>query len=145
MPTRTRLRRLAACVLLLWLFGLTSGVVNACVVASGLRHAAHAAAAEAAQDRATPAADAAAAAGWQHDHDGHHEKPPCERLCDEPAAPTQADKQQASPLSGFWLAAAPLASVPQWPAMVRTAPLARGATASRTAIPIPIAYLRLAL
>lgn len=142
MPTRARLRRFAACVLLLWLFGLASGVVNACVVASGLRHAAHAAAVEAAHDHASHGADAAAA---QHDHDGHDEQPPCERLCDEPAAPAQADKQQGSPLSGFWLAAAPLASLPQWPDMARSAALPRAAPAARAAIPIPIAYLRLAL
>lgn len=142
MPTRARLRRFAACVLLLWLFGLASGVVNACVVASGLRHAAHAAAMEAAQPQAAHGANAAAA---QHDHDGHDEQPPCERLCDEPAAPTQADKQQASPLSGFWLAAAPLPALPQWQAVTKRAPLPRTEPASRAAIPIPIAYLRLAL
>ena len=137
MPTRARLRRFAACMLLLWLFGLASGVVNACVVASGLRHAAHAAAVEAAHDHA--------AHEGQPGHEGHDEQPPCERLCDEPAAPAQADKQQASPLSGFWLAAAPLASLPQWPDVARSAPLPPAETASRRAIPIPIAYLRLAL
>lgn len=142
MPTRARLRRLAAYVLLLWLFGLTSGVVNACVVASGLRHAAHAVAVEAAQDHGAPHAHGAAA---QHDHDGHDDQPPCERLCDEPVAPTQADKQQASPLSGFWLAAAPLVSLPQWQAVSRKAALSRAEPAFRTSIPIPIAYLRLAL
>lgn len=142
MPTRARLRRLAASVLLLWLFGLTSGVVNACVVASGLRHVAHAVAVEAARDHGAPHAHAAAA---QHDHDGRGEQPPCERLCDEPGAPTQADKQQASPLSGFWLAAAPPVSLPQWQAIARRVPLPRAGPVSRTAVPIPIAYLRLAL
>lgn len=142
MPTRARLRRFAACVLLLWLFGLASGVVNACVVASGLRHAAHAAAVEAAWDHA---AHGAAAAGAQSGHEDHDEQPPCERLCDEPVAPAQADKQQSSPLTGFWLAATPLATPPQWQADTRRAPLPRTEPASRTAIPIPIAYLRLAL
>lgn len=145
MPTRIRLRRLAACVLVLWLFALTSGVVNACVVASGLRHAAHAVAADAARDHAAHAVQATAAHGAQHEHEGQDDPPPCERLCDEPAAPAQADKQQGSGLSGFWLAAAPLPSFQQWPAVARSAPLARAAPASRTAIPIPIAYLRLAL
>lgn len=139
MPTRTRLRRFAACVLLLWLFGLASGVVNACVVASGLRHAAHAAALEAAHDHAAYGGDAALA---QHDHE---EQRPCERLCDEPVAPTQADKQQSSPLTGFWLAAAPLAALPHWQAGPRRGPLPRAEPASRAAVPIPIAYLRLAL
>ena len=142
MPTLARLRRLAASVLLLWLFGLASGVVNACVVASGLRHAAHAAAVESARDHPAAAADAVAA---QQDHDGHGDQAPCERLCDEPVAPAQADRQQSSPLSGFWLTAAPLPSFQQWPAVVSSAPLARAEPVSRTAIPIPIAYLRLAL
>lgn len=139
MPTRSRLRRFAACVLLLWLFGLASGGVNACVVGSGLRHAAHAAALEAANDHASQAGHAAAA---QHDHE---DQPPCERLCDEPVAPAQADKQQASPLTGFWLAAAPLAAPPQWQAVPWRGPLGRAEPGSHTAVPIPIAYLRLAL
>lgn len=140
MPTRAQLRRFAASVLLLWLFGLGSGVVNACVVASGLRHAAHAAALQATHDHGGAHATTAL-----HDHEGREDQPPCERLCEEPVAPAQADKQQASPLSGFWLAAAPLASLPQWPDMAGSAPLPRAEPAARRAIPIPIAYLRLAL
>lgn len=143
MPTRARLHRLAACVVLLWLFALTSGVVNACVVASGLRHAAHAVAADAAQDHAAHATHAAATHGAQYEE--HDDQPPCERLCDEPVAPVQADKQQGSVLSGFWLAAAPLPSCQQWLTDATTAPLALAEPASRTAIPIPIAFLRLAL
>ena len=80
--------------------------------------------------------------GPQH---GHDEPTPCERLCDEPVAPAQADKQQSSPLSGFWLAAAPLATLPQWQAVDKKTPLPRAAPASRSAIPISIVYLRLAL
>lgn len=144
MPTRAQLRRLAACVLLLWLFGLASGVVNACVVASGLRHAAHAAALEAAQDHAGHGMGGSLhAAGADHDPDDG--KPPCERLCEEPAAPVQADKQQSTPLSGFWLAAMPLPSLAHWPAIGQKAPVPRDEFVSRTAIPIPIAYLRLTL
>lgn len=142
MPTRSRLRRLAAFVLLLWLFGLTSSVVNACVVASGLRHAVHAAAAEAVHDHAGHRADGAAAQAPQHEH---HEQPPCERLCDEPVAPAQADKQQASTLSGFWLAAALPTSLPAWQAVARKAPRPPAEPAFRAALPIPIVYLRLAL
>lgn len=144
MPTRVQLRRLAACVLLLWLFGLASGVVNACVVASGLRHAAHAAARDSAQDHAGHGSSGSPhAAGLEHESDDG--TPPCERLCDEPAAPVQADKQQSTPLSGFWLAAAPLPHLTHWPAIDRAEPIPRGEVASRTAIPIPIAYLRLTL
>src|SRR5512140_1787432 len=114
MPTRTQLRRLAAYVLLVWLFGLGSGIVNACIVRSQLADAGQAMV-HAGHDHATMDSDVVG-----HDHDTHHAKPPCERLCDGPPAAPQADHQQANPLSGLWLAAAPLPS-PQFqvPANVR--------------------------
>lgn len=142
MPTRAQLRRFAASVLLLWLFGLASGIVNACVVTSGLRHAAHAAALEAAHDHG---AHAVVDHGSDHGHDSVPAQPPCERLCDEPAAPTQGDKQQSTPLAALWLPAAPLPAVQTWDApLVRVAP-PPGDPAARAGAPIPIAYLRLAL
>lgn len=144
MPTRAQLRRLAACVLLLWLFGLAGGVVNACVVASGLRHAAHTAALEAAPGHAGHGASGSPHAAAP-DQDPDDCTPPCERLCDEPVAPVQADKQQSTPLSGFWLAAAPLPSPTHWPAVDRVARVPRDEFVARAAIPIPIAYLRLTL
>lgn len=144
MPTRALLRRLAAFVLLLWLFGVASGVANACVAASGLRHAAHAVAVEAALDHASHGVHVAPAQGG-HDHGVHDDQPPCERLCEEPRARTQGDKQQSIPLASFWLAGAPLPLFPQWPASETMSPAPRAELALRTAIPIPIAYLRLTL
>ncbi len=142
MPTRSRLRRFAASVLLLWLFGLASGIVNACVVTSGLRHAAHAVALEEAHDHGAHAV-AGHAAG--HDDDSNLSQPPCERLCDEPAAPTQDDKQQSTPVAGLWLPAPPLAAVQTWDAPPMRFALPPSDPAERAGTPIPIAYLRLAL
>lgn len=142
MPTRAQLRRFAASVLLLWLFGLASGIVNACVVTSGLRHAAHAAALEEAHDHG---AHAVAGHGDGHEDDATLVQPPCERLCDEPAAPTQDDKQQGTPLAAFWLPAPPPAAPQTWDApRLRATPPASDPSA-RAGTPIPIAYLRLAL
>lgn len=141
MPTRAHLRRLAAFVLLLWLFGVASGVANACLVASGLRHAA---AVEAALDHASYGVHAAPAPGG-HDHGVQDDQPPCERLCEEPMARTQGDKQQSIPLASFWLAGAPLPLFQQWPASETMSPAPRAEPPLRTAIPIPIAYLRLTL
>lgn len=139
MPTRTQLRRLAAYVLLVWLFGLGSGIVNACVVKSQLRDVAqvtlHSGHDHAAMD--------SSAAG--HDPDSEHAKPPCERLCDGPPAAPQADHQPANPLSGLWLAAAPL-PFSQFQTLANLSESRTGtAVRARAGIPISIAFLRLTL
>ena len=145
MPTRSRLRRLAACVLLLWVFGLASGIANACVLGSDSHHASHAAAGAVHvhhDGMAMDHMDGHAA----HEHPADHGKPPCEQLCDAPAAARTADHELASALAGFWLAPAPL------PAVVLRAlePPVRGALPGaaprvRDGVPLPIAFLRLTL
>jgi hypothetical protein len=148
MPSQRRLRRFAAYVLLVWLFGLGSGIVNACVVADQLRQVEHATV-PAHHDHGAMALHSAAAEDAQpgaHDESGNDlARPPCERLCDAPPAAPQADKQSANPLGAGWLAAAPLPSFD-------FRPLARPSAATPDAglrwvatIPIPIAFLRLTL
>jgi len=141
------LRRFAATVLLVWLFGLASGIVNACIVSGDLRHGTAAAAGSAEHDHA---AMTAAADGMQHGLDGHATgakpvPPACERLCEAPPAAPQAEKLGGTLLSGFWLAAAPPPGMVM-PAVPRSsAPLPRADQAWPAAIPISIAFLRLAL
>lgn len=145
MPTRSHLRRFAAYVLLLWVFGLASGIVNACVLGSDSRHAAHAVAGPVHvhhDGMAMDDMDGHAA----HQHPADQGKPPCERLCDAPVAARTADHELASALAGFWLAPAPL------PAIVLRAlePPVRGALPDATqrrrdAVPPAIAFLRLTL
>ena len=135
------LRRFAATVLLVWLFGLASGIVNACIVSANLRHGG---------DVAAPVALAAEAATL-HDMDGHDHgaktvSPACERLCDAPPAAPNAEKLAANLLSAFWLAAAPppamvVQAVPRGSDLRPRADRARPAAA----VPISIAFLRLAL
>lgn len=143
-----RLRRLAAWVLLVWLFGLASGIANACIVSAQLRQA-DAAAVAAGHDHSAMADGALAdmdthhgAAG--HDHGGNTPPPACERLCAAPAAAPQADQTASQVLGAFWLAPAPppamaVRPVPQSVAQPRDE-LRWAAT-----IPISIAFLRLAL
>lgn len=140
-----RLRRLALHVLLAWLFAFGTGVVNACVVQAHVRSASLAAAAQQAQ--AQMQAQDAADAPCVHEGGGgaDHSKLPCERFCEEPGAVAQAAKQQSDVTGGFLLAAAPPASF-QFQSWTQPDSTPASAPAPwRAAIPIPIAFLRLAL
>lgn len=156
MPSRTALRRLASYVLAVWLFALGCGVVNACVISGELGHgvpdaSVHQGHGMSGEDMAghdmgshdMGAHDMAAHAG--HDHHGEHDKPPCERLCDAPAAARLADKELGSSLAGFWLAPAPLPTVALWvlPPATHAAPVSEQPW--RATVPLPIAFQRLAL
>jgi len=136
-----RLRRFAVYVLLVWLFGLASGIVNACVLHPGLSHETVSVAHEHdGQGHVDDAADQAS-----DDHECDHGRPPCERLCDAPSVVPQAEKQQSNPLSGFWLAAAP---IPAFNFQCSAEPRRTVSSASLrwyTTIPIPIAFVRLTL
>jgi hypothetical protein len=145
MPSRSHVRRLAAYVLLLWLFGLASGIVNACVLGSGSRHAVHAGAVAVHVHHAGMAMDDTDGHAG-HDHPADNGKPACERLCDAPVAARAADNELASALAGFWLAPAPLSTTAFQP----VEPGDQGALPDvaprpRQAVPLPIAFLRLTL
>jgi hypothetical protein len=139
-----RLRRFAAQVLLVWLFGLGTAIVNACVVHPGPRHGA--AFMAQVHDREAQLADPADMQSAGDDHECDHSRPPCERLCDGPSAvPSQAEKQQSNPLGAFWLAAAPIPSFNFQSRVEPHATLAGAHDRWRTTVPIPIAFLRLTL
>jgi hypothetical protein len=145
MLTRSRLRRLAAYVLLAWLFGLASGIANACVHGGDSRHAAHGPAPSGHVHEHGMAMDESAGHGGQ-EHQGDQGKPPCERLCDAPVAARAADNELASVLAGFWLAPAPLASITVRPfEPADDAPAPNVAPHWRQSVPLPIAFLRLTL
>lgn len=140
-PTQ-RLRRLAAHVLLAWLFALTTGIANACILqaerhdsAPAMVHSAHGTALGVEQSQAQDA----------HDHESHSGNPPCERYCDGPSAVTQSAKQQGDTPSGFWVA-----SIAALPFTAESRSEADGGLDSSqvrwgATIPIPIAFLRLTL
>ncbi len=142
MPTRSRLRRLAAYVLLVWLFGLASGIVNACVLGSEVRETPHAAVHPTHGDGGAMADHAADAHAAHQQHPDR--KPPCERLCDAPAA-RAADKDLGTVVAGFWLAPAPLPS----PHLRLSAGARQSFVTAQppwlVTVPLPIAYQRLTL
>lgn len=139
-----RLRRLAVHVLLAWLFALGTGIANACVVQPALRDCGQAASHEHFHAAPDPAhGQAHGVAGHAH---SASDTAPCERLCDQPSAVPQAAKQQTDVMNGLsWLAPAPLPvwdfrALPAVNAVIDGTPIFWRAT-----VPIPIAFLRLAL
>ncbi|HEY0858993.1 MAG TPA: hypothetical protein VGE16_18145 [Albitalea sp.] len=138
-----RLRRLAAQVLLMWLFALSAGFVNACVLEARSPIAGAVGAQPPGHAHAAPLPDADPCAHGEAAPDPG--KAPCVKFCDEPAAGAQVLKTQFDPSSAAWAAIASF-SMPA----VEVAPAAvPGPEASREpwrpGIPIPIEFLRLAL
>ena len=138
-----RLRRFALHVLLAWVLALATGVVNACVMQMHLPDSAHASAhdghsfEEDAHHSMLDESDG-------HDPASHTGKPPSDRCCDEPSAlPQQAVKQQ-SDSPGFFLAPLPAPAFTLF-AAARAARFDSGRLRWGATIPIPIAFLRLAL
>lgn len=145
-----RLRRIAAQVLLMWLFALSAGIANACVLEAQSR-----------RDAASLVHDIdhVAVAAVHGDHPSEHPsehlqgspgspdpgKAPCVKFCDEPSAAAQVLKTQVDPPAGAWLAgvspSAPAVDAPSDGAAVHVARHAPW----RPSVPIPIAFLRLAL
>jgi hypothetical protein len=144
-----RLRRLAVHVLLVWLFALGTGIVNACVVQVQLHQAAHSVAHGHADMEAAPDEGAVPAATehqhHQHEHQADRSHPPCERLCDAPSVAPQPEKQLSNLLSGFWLAPAPIPSFNFQSSIEPDRIVPSTHVRWRKSIPIPIAFLRLAL
>jgi len=128
---RKRLSRLAAHVLLVWLFALTMGIVNACVLEPETHHGA--------------AAVTHHASAHTHHGSAHADKAICIKFCDEPSMGAQILKQQFDPFDGTWLVPAP-AGLPVISTTVHVADAFHAAHELwRPAIPIPIAFLRLTL
>ena len=104
-------------MLLVWLFALATGVVNACVLQPEARHG-----------------------GASHNGDT-----PCAKFCDEPATAAQVLAQQTDAFVVLGLPPAPGHGL-RVDATAQLANVACAEPAPRpAAIPIPIAFLRLAL
>ncbi len=144
---RQRLRRFASGMLLVWLFALTAGIVNACVVEPQLHQHTPVAAAPH-QHEAVPGHhhDSSTGAGEPEDQAPGAGGTACGRFCDEPAASAAVFKQPASdlvhvlwlpaPLSQAWSGRTTVPRIPE--SEVR--PWPPGST-----VPIRIAFLRQAL
>jgi len=141
---RKHLRRWAARVLVVWLFGIATGVVNACLVqvSSDLGPAIeHAGKAEHAQHlggaRASPNQHA------QHDDEAGAGKANCQDFCEKSAVSAPGLK---SPFDSFDVGPAPVFASVAMPAAKPASVLQPAARFDgRAAPPILIAFLRLAL
>lgn len=133
---RRQIRRLAAQVLLAWVFALASGIAHACIV--GLE-----------------SAPAARAQGHGHelavdDHEhaaGMAASSPCAKFCDDESSVVPASAAAGSVVATFgaWMAPSPQSA---WPTFADEAGAAVGGAEpapEHGRIPIPIAFLRLAL
>ena len=143
---RHRLRRIAALVLLAWLFMLTAGIANACVLASEPGHGIAAAGHDGHTAAAAPAThDAHAAGGHDHPSSPQGGKTACAKACNEASTGAQTLKQKIDPFTAIWLAPAPADSL----FIVATASAVGTSVAGHDpgppAIPIRIAFLRLTL
>lgn len=136
--SRRSLRHLAAQVLLLWLFALASGIVNACVVGldGGLasHQAGHGHGAMAGHDH-----DAAAAAPV----DGVDALAPCVKFCDDESSSIPAVQAQIVPAPGAWITPPATDALAPVVADARSAARVPHADPAPDRVPIPIAFLRL--
>lgn len=144
---RKRIRRAAAQVLLVWLFALGAGIVNACVLepesSQGGAFVAHVGHDQAKAHDSHLGHDQAV-----HEHQSSHDsKSPCIKFCDEASVGGQPVNQQVDPFSTVWPGPIPMPSdsivVQYTPTLV--GPMAIDSIRWRPAIPIAITFLRLTL
>ena len=132
-------------MLLVWLFALGSGVVNACLVAPALQHAVRSAT-RGAQGVGQAQAVQPTGAAVGHDHQNPRtDQPPCTKFCDDGSASAPTVKQQDDPLHAVGLAPPPARTAAMRPLQqpVGEPHVERGRLHAR--VPIPIAFLRLTL
>ena len=143
--SRRRIRHVAAQVLLVWLFALGVGIVNACVLEPELREGI-ASAALSGHDHATTHESHDGHGFGVHGHPAPHgDKSPCVKFCDEPSVGAQTVKQQVDPFNAVWLGPVPSDSIAIEHAPALAGSLAIDPIRWRPAIPISIAFLRLTL
>lgn len=143
-----RVRRLAAQVLLVWLFALASGLVNACVIAPQLYSL------ESGQ-REAPMSDAMAGAPAQMVHAGCPDCPDegatslspgaCGKFCLDESASVPTAKLALDPGPALGIALVPTLALSVAEAGPRLQPRSDAAPPPKARVPVPIAFLRLAL
>lgn len=142
---RKRLRRLAAQVLLAWLFALTSSVVNACVIEPDLRHEAVSSLQSSHGAAPSPGhLHTEQAPGHAHP-DSHADKAPCAKFCDDESTSVPTIRQLVNPLGTVWLAPPPNAGLPVQSALESVGAFRVERGSQRARIPILFAFLRLTL
>ena len=142
--SRKQLRRLAAYMLVVLVFTLGSGVVNACLVEPGLQHAAPVATGHG-HDAAQAGAHEHAAGVAGHTPQTSPGAAACARFCADESAGAPTKVQRAEPVDAICLALIPMLA-PVFPAVAEPGSVLRAdRTMLRAKVPIPIAFLRLTL
>lgn len=138
---RRWLRRVASQMLLVWLFALTSGIVNACIVAPESRHV---------ETVAQWQADIASAHAL-HDHEAAADEAPpanaalapCAKFCADESSSPPALNLMIDPQQPLWLASAPTLALAAQVALAALPESDAPVAPVHARIPIAIAYLRL--
>ncbi|MBL8351099.1 MAG: hypothetical protein JNL87_12405 [Burkholderiaceae bacterium] len=141
-----RVRRLAAKLLLVWLFALATGIVNACVIAPGMhsmtsqgRTDEHAAVQPAAGEHAAGCPDG------PDDDSAARSQGPCAKFCADESSGVPAAKQAFDPWPALGIAVVPTMALAVADAGPGPVDRLDGAPRRRASLPIPIAFLRLTL
>lgn len=138
---RRWLRQVASQMLLVWLFALTSGIVNACIVAPEGRHA----------ELMAQWQDEVAGAHALHDHGAAADEAPpentalapCAKFCADESSSPPALNLMVDPHQPLWLASAPTLALAAQVALAALPESDAPVAPVHARIPIPIAYQRL--
>lgn len=140
---RKRLRHVAVHMLLVWVFALASGIVNACIVAPDLRHAEMAPSVSV--DPVMAMHGHVGAAMAHHDPGPTVNKAPCAKFCADESTSAPVVKLLVDPSTALCLATAPTLALAAQAALVAMPVSSAPVAPVNARIPIPIAYLRLTL
>ena len=143
--SRKQLRRLAAYMLVVLVFTLGSGVVNACLVDPGLQHAAPVATGHGHDAAQAGAHEHAAGVAGHTPQTSPGATAACAKFCADESACAPTKVQRADPVDAICLALIPMLA-PAFPAVAEPGSVLRADRAMlRAKVPIPIAFLRLRL
>jgi hypothetical protein len=143
--SRRQIRHVAARVLLILLFALGVGIVNACVLEPELRDGIATAAHSGHDHTSSNESHDGHGNGVLGDSAPHGDKSPCGKFCDETSVGAQNSKQQIDPFNAVSLGPVQSESIAVEQASAIVGPLATDPIRWRQAIPISIAFLRLTL
>lgn len=145
-PT-VRVRRLAARVLLVWLFALATGIVNACVVAPGVHSMKTGRTGAMAVTSMPDLVDQHAGGCPDCPDEGTTTQPlgPCGKFCADEASGAPTAKLAFDPWPALGIAMVPTMGLSVAEPGHRPADRAEGPPARAADLPVPIAYLRLTL
>lgn len=141
----TRVRRLAAQVLLAWLFALASGIVNACVLAPGMHAAAAKVAAGVTAMQSMPGDHEAGCPDCPDEGGASSPTSACAKFCVDGSSGSPSAQQVFDPWPALGIAVVPTMALSVVDAQLPAVDRPGGVPPHQATASIPIAYLRLTL